>query len=91
MVASLDRAGTSGGASHPGVREYDFDVTDESSVAEVVRQLTADLGTADVTVNAAGIIGPAGASHTASLDDFNVIFDVNVKGVWLMTKYIVPG
>lgn len=91
VVASLDRAGTAGGASHPGVREYDVDVTDESSVAEVVRQLTADLGTADILVNAAGIIGPAGASHTASLDDFNVIFDVNVKGVWLMTKYIVPG
>ncbi len=42
-------------------------------------------------MNAAGIIGPAGASHTASVSDFDTIFNVNVKGVWLMTKYVVPG
>lgn len=91
VVASLDRAGTGSGPGHRGVEEYDVDVTDESSVAEAVRQVNTDLGTPDVLVNAAGIIGPAGASHTATLEDFNVIFDVNVKGVWLMTKYVVPG
>ncbi|MFW0773901.1 SDR family NAD(P)-dependent oxidoreductase [Paenarthrobacter nitroguajacolicus] len=90
-VASLDRAGTPPAGSHPGITEYDVDVTDEASVADAIRRLSADLGTPDVLVNAAGIIGPAGASHTASLDEFNIIFDVNVKGVWLMTKHIVPG
>ena len=50
-----------------------------------------DIGTPDILVNAAGIIGPAGASHTASVTDFDTIFNVNVKGVWLMTKYVVPG
>jgi NAD(P)-dependent dehydrogenase (short-subunit alcohol dehydrogenase family) len=90
-VASLDRPGTPTPASHPGITEFDVDVTDEASVAEAVRRLSAELGTPDVLVNAAGLIGPAGASHTATMDDFNVIFDVNVKGVWLLTKYIVPA
>ncbi len=90
-VASLDRAGTPATASHPGITEYDVDVTDEASVAETVRLLSAELGRPDVLVNAAGIIGPAGASHTATVEDFDVIFDVNVKGVWLLTKYVVPS
>ncbi|MCD4852268.1 SDR family oxidoreductase [Arthrobacter sp. AK01] len=90
-VASLDRAGTPATANHPGITEYDVDVTDEASVAETVRLLSAELGTPDVLVNAAGIIGPAGASNTATMEDFNLIFDVNVKGVWLLTKYVVPS
>lgn len=90
-VASLDRAGTPAYSSHPAVREYDVDVTGEESVARTVKRITGELGAPDILVNAAGIIGVAGASHTASLDDFNTIFDVNVKGVWLMTKYVVPG
>ncbi|BCW40535.1 2,5-dichloro-2,5-cyclohexadiene-1,4-diol dehydrogenase [Arthrobacter sp. StoSoilB3] len=91
LVASLDRAGAPSGGGRPGITEYDVDVTDESSVASAIGRLSKELGTPDILVNAAGIIGAAGASHTASMDDFNAIFDVNVKGVWLMTKYIVPG
>ncbi|MEJ1115038.1 SDR family oxidoreductase [Paenarthrobacter sp. CCNWLY172] len=90
-VASLDRAGTSTTARHPGITEYDVDVTNEASVAQAVQQLTAELGAPDILVNAAGIIGPAGASHTASVDQFNLVFDVNVKGVWLLTKHVVPA
>ncbi|MFJ6454233.1 SDR family NAD(P)-dependent oxidoreductase [Paenarthrobacter sp. NPDC091669] len=91
LVASLDRAGTSATASHSRITEYDVDVTNEASVAKAVQQLTADLGAPDILVNAAGIIGPAGASHTAGMDQFNLIFDVNVKGVWLLTKHVVPA
>jgi NAD(P)-dependent dehydrogenase (short-subunit alcohol dehydrogenase family) len=91
LVASLDRAGAPSGGGRPGITEYEVDVTDESSVASAIGRLSKELGTPDILVNAAGIIGAAGASHTASMDDFNAIFDVNVKGVWLMTKYIVPG
>jgi len=90
-VASLDVAGVPAAATHAGVSQYDVDVTSEDSVAEAVRRVSDDLGTPDILVNAAGIIGPAGASHTASVSDFDTIFNVNVKGVWLMTKYVVPG
>ncbi|MDR6987373.1 NAD(P)-dependent dehydrogenase (short-subunit alcohol dehydrogenase family) [Paenarthrobacter nitroguajacolicus] len=90
-VASLDRAGTPAPASHPGITEYDVDVTDEASVADAVRRLSAELGAPDILVNAAGIIGAAGASHTATVEDFDVIFNVNVKGVWLLTKHVVPA
>jgi NAD(P)-dependent dehydrogenase (short-subunit alcohol dehydrogenase family) len=90
-VASLDVAGVPAAATHGSISQYDVDVTSEDSVADAVRRVTDDLGAPDILVNAAGIIGPAGASHTASLADFDTIFNVNVKGVWLMTKYVVPG
>lgn len=91
VVASLDVAGTPAAAKHANVSEYDVDVTSETSVTDAVRRVGDELGTPDILVNAAGIIGPAGASHTASVSDFDMIFNVNVKGVWLMTKHVVPG
>ncbi|WP_211880234.1 SDR family NAD(P)-dependent oxidoreductase [Pseudarthrobacter albicanus] len=90
-VASLDVAGIPAAVTHGNISEYDVDVTSEESVADAIRRVTGDLGAPDILVNAAGIIGPAGASHTASVSDFDTIFNVNVKGVWLMTKYVVPG
>lgn len=90
-VASLDVAGIPAAVAHGNISEYDVDVTSEESVADAIRRVTEDLGAPDILVNAAGIIGPAGASHTASITDFDTIFNVNVKGVWLMTKYVVPG
>lgn len=91
VVASLDVAGIPAAAARTNISEYDVDVTSETSVADAVRRVRDDLGTPDILVNAAGIIGPAGASHTASVSDFDTIFNVNVKGVWLMTKHVVPG
>lgn len=91
VVASLDRAGTPAPFRHPGITEYDVDVTDEASVAAAVGKLTGEHGSPGILVNAAGIIGRAGASHTASVDDFDLIFNVNVKGVWLMTKHVVAA
>ncbi|GAA3686837.1 SDR family oxidoreductase [Arthrobacter ginkgonis] len=90
-VASLDVAGTPATAQHPNVTEYDVDVTSEDSVAATVARVRGDLGAPDVLVNAAGIIGPAGPSHTAAVEDFDLLFNVNVKGVWLMTKHTVPA
>lgn len=88
-VASLDRPGTPAASIHPNIHEYDVDVTQEESVAAAAARIFADLGAADILVNAAGVIGPSGASHTVSTDDFDLLFSVNVKGVWLMTKYVV--
>jgi NAD(P)-dependent dehydrogenase (short-subunit alcohol dehydrogenase family) len=91
VVASLDVAGIPAAAARANVHQYDVDVTSEASVADAISRVRNELGTPDILVNAAGIIGPAGASHTASVTDFDLIFNVNVKGVWLMTKHVVPG
>lgn len=88
-VASLDlRAAPERDSG--AVASFGLDVTDEQQVAATVEAVVRTLGAPDALVNAAGIIGPSGPSHTASLTDFDTIFGVNVKGTWLMTKHVVP-
>ncbi|GLB68340.1 SDR family NAD(P)-dependent oxidoreductase [Arthrobacter mangrovi] len=90
-VASLDVAGIPAAVEHPNVTEFDVDVTREDSVSATLAAVREGLGTPDILVNAAGIIGPSGPSHTAAEAEFDLLFNVNVKGVWLMTKHAVPA
>ena len=65
-VASLDVAGIPAASAHASISEYDVDVTSEDSVADAVRRVRDELGTPDILVNAAGIIGPAVVSTTGA-------------------------
>lgn len=69
---------------------FEVDVTDEDSVVRCVAAVVEQVGVPDVLVNCAGIIGRPAPSHEATVDEFDRVFDVNVKGVWLMTKHVVP-
>jgi 3-oxoacyl-[acyl-carrier protein] reductase len=66
------------------------DVTDETSIAEVVRKAG---GTADILVYVAG--GVCGQKRRAledvTPDDFDAIVDVNLKGAFLFAKAVAPG
>ena len=90
VVASLDLAGAAPQVRHDAIREYDVDVTDERSVSVAVARVVSELGTPDVLVNAAGMVGRPAPSHEATVDEFDGLFNLNVKGVWLMTKHVVP-
>ena len=65
------------------------DVTDEASIAEVIR----DAGSADILVYVAG--GVRGQRpkplEAVSADDFTGIIDVNLKGAFLFAKAVAPG
>ena len=65
------------------------DVTDESSIGEVVRAA----GAADILVYVAG--GVRGqklrALEEVSADDFDAIVDANLKGAFLFAKAVAPG
>lgn len=90
QVASLDVRKPDEPWSLDAVQDYEVDITDDNAVSAVVNDVARDLGSPDVLVNAAGIIGPGGPSHETSETDFDRIFAVNVKGTWLMTKHVVP-
>ncbi|MFX0086438.1 MAG: SDR family oxidoreductase [Candidatus Hodarchaeota archaeon] len=65
------------------------DVTKEDDVKQLVEKTLAKFGTIDVLINNAGI-GIFKRADEFTLKDFNQIFDVNVKGVFLLTKYVIP-
>lgn len=48
------------------------------------------LGPVELLVAAAGIIGPSKNAIDVEEDEFDLVFDINVKGSWLAAKYFIP-
>lgn len=65
------------------------DVTQADSVSQMVEQIIQAHGRIDVLFNNAGISG-VGALHELEPDAWDRIMSVNVKGVFLPSKYVVP-
>ena len=72
--------------SLPDARAIACDITDERSVAELFER---DVPKLDVLVNNAGV-GLVGGVEETALDDFERLFRVNVRGVFLMTRAAIP-
>lgn len=69
---------------------WTVDVSDQESVSGAVAEVAGAHGQIDALVNNAGIPGPKKASHEVTLEEFEHVFAVNVRGTWLCTKYVVP-
>ena len=90
-VTDLDQdAANSVAGTLDGSRAYQLDVTSFDQTQDVTNKIESDLGPIDILVNNAGV-----ASMNKLWDlteeewDFN--FNVNTKGVFLVTKAVVPG
>jgi NAD(P)-dependent dehydrogenase (short-subunit alcohol dehydrogenase family) len=66
------------------------DVADEDEVAGYVRATTEKFGTIDVFYNNAGIEGDVAPITNYSLATFRKVLDVNVVGVFLGMKHVLP-
>ncbi len=66
------------------------DVTDEDEVAGYVRAAVDRFGTIDVFYNNAGIEGDVAPITKYSLETFRRVIDVNVVGVFLGMKHVLP-
>ncbi len=67
------------------VKAFQMDSTDEASVQKACKQIVADMGTVDILVNSQGqnIKQPF---EDQSIDNWNTLFDNNVKGVMLCCR-----
>jgi NAD(P)-dependent dehydrogenase (short-subunit alcohol dehydrogenase family) len=65
------------------------DVSSESDIERVVADTVAEFGGVDIVFNNAGIIRRTTAVETTA-DEWDRVFGVNVKGVFLMCKHVVP-
>ena len=71
---------------------YSVDVTSQDQLRETVDAALADFGCIDILVNAAGVIGAPGFEDTTTSreEDWDVTFDVNVKGTALASDAVSP-
>lgn len=63
------------------------DVRDEEQVKQLIASTVATYGSLDYAFNNAGIEMENQRLHQGSLKSFEMIMDVNVKGLWLCMKY----
>ncbi|OUL72763.1 SDR family NAD(P)-dependent oxidoreductase [Paraburkholderia hospita] len=66
------------------------DVTDEAQVRAGVEEVVDRLGSPDILVNNAAITGVNKLAHEVSVDEWDKVFAVNVRGSFLCTKHVVP-
>ena len=64
-------------------------VTDESDCKRMTEEAIAAVGKIDVLFNNAGVSG-VGLLHEIELEDWNKVMNVNINGVFLVSKYVVP-
>ncbi len=65
------------------------DVTKEESVKKAVETVMNNFGRVDILLNNAGV-AVSGGVDTLSEDDWDKSFNTNVKGMYFMSKYVIP-
>src|SRR6478672_7763682 len=97
LIADIDLDGATAVASAiadgrgPGEAvPFRCDVTKPADIAGMVQSALDRFGRLDILVNNAGTLSPGGAFEETSLADFDRIFDVNCKGVFLGCRAVLP-
>ena len=67
------------------------DVAVPESVEAMVDQVESELGAIDLLVNNAGIAGSESTAWEADPDEWWRVFEVNVRGVYLCCRAVIPG
>jgi NAD(P)-dependent dehydrogenase (short-subunit alcohol dehydrogenase family) len=66
------------------------DVTSPEQVENMVKETLTQLGTIDILINNAGILGKPAKIYEASIDDWDKILTVNLRGEFLCMRAVLP-
>lgn len=69
---------------------FTVDIAQETDVANAFQNVLARFGQLDIMINSAGILGPTNTRITDySVDDYDKVYSVNLRGAFLMTQYAI--
>jgi NAD(P)-dependent dehydrogenase (short-subunit alcohol dehydrogenase family) len=74
----------------PGARFHAGDIRTRATCVDIVTWAVNETGRLDALVNAAGI-WREGPTESCSEEDFDTVFDVNVKGLYFLTAAAIPA
>lgn len=96
-VMIFDIADEQGHKTLHGLRERGFDaafrtvdVRREEDIKAGVEATLAQWGRLDILINNAGIPGANKLAHECTAEEWDAVFAVNVRGVFLCTKHVLP-
>lgn len=78
-------------SANTSVTTLSFDVRNYKAVKEAIASLPPAWKTIEVLINNAGNAHGLDPIHTGSLDDWDAMMDINVKGLLYVSKEILPG
>lgn len=90
MIADIDGAAAKAIADETGGLAHAVDVADGEGVAEMVDAAFAAFGQVDILVNNAGITHKPMPMEDVPEEQFDRVFAVNAKSVYLIAKRLVP-
>lgn len=86
-VVALDRD-----AAKLAAGDLCVDVGEEAAVRDAIAEVLDRHGRLDVVVHCAGIVGPNNTPVTdVSVDDFDRVYRINLRGSFLVVKYALPA
>jgi 3-oxoacyl-[acyl-carrier protein] reductase len=93
VAADVDEAGAKEVATEIGARcvPIAVDVRDGNAVLAMVQCAENTFGGLDVMINNAGIVRPPRPVEEIPDEEYDVVMDVNVRGVWYGVKHSVPA
>ncbi len=68
-----------------------LDLRDEDAVAEAATAALEACGSIEILVNNAGIAGPTAPCEDVSVEEWDHTMEVNLRGMFLMTRELLPG
>jgi NAD(P)-dependent dehydrogenase (short-subunit alcohol dehydrogenase family) len=89
VVADIDKASAEAVAAETGGVAYEVDVADEGATRALAEWVEERHGRIDVLVNNAGVSGVGDVEET-TLELWEHVMRVNVRGVFLMSRAVVP-
>jgi 3-hydroxy acid dehydrogenase/malonic semialdehyde reductase len=76
---------------HTKVRTLSFDVRDQAAVKAAIESLDGEWKRIDVLINNAGNAHGLDPIHKGSLEDWDAMMDINVKGLLYVSREVLPG
>jgi 3-hydroxy acid dehydrogenase/malonic semialdehyde reductase len=73
------------------VQSLSFDVRNKVEVAEAIKSLAADWKNIDILINNAGNAHGLDPIQTGSVEDWDAMLDINVKGLLYVCHEVIPG
>lgn len=77
-------------SAYTAVTTLQFDVSDRSAVQTAIASLPEDFKHIDILINNAGNAHGLHTIQEGSLDDWDAMLDINVKGLLYVSKAIIP-